>query len=106
MAEVEKKLHQQFKHCNVKLNRSREFFDLNPLEMMKVNWAFSRHDQAMNATIPLSSRPSFAKFLILSGLGLLLYTAISGQFQQPQSQSTHEVVKAVSSQLHHTKAKH
>jgi len=30
----------------------------------------------MNATIPLSCRPSLAKFLMLSGLGLLLFREI------------------------------
>ncbi|GEM_PF-874357 len=93
MQAVESQLHEQFRNCKVKLTKSREWFDFGPLEMMKVHWLFARYDQAINVRIPLVSRPSFAKFLILSGLGLLLFTAISGQFQQPQSQQPHNAVK-------------
>lgn len=104
MAEVEGLLHQQFKHRNVKLNRSREFFDLNPWEMLMVCWAMNRHDRAINISIPLSSRPGFAKMLVVSGLGLLLFTALSGQLQTTESQAGHSVNKAVSTQIHHRKS--
>lgn len=105
MAEVEGLLHQQFKHCNVKLHRSREFFDLNPLEMIKVQWLMSRYDRAINVTIPLTSHPSFAKLLVLSGLGILLFTALSDQFQSSESQQPHSVSKAVASPVHHKKVR-
>jgi hypothetical protein len=101
MAEVERQLHQQFKHRNVKLNRSREFFDLSPWEMLMVHCAFSRHDRAMNVTIPLASRPGLAKLLMLSGLGLLLFTAVSGQFHTPSKKTIHGVSKAIASPVHH-----
>lgn len=105
MAEVERQLHQQFKHRNVKLNRSREFFDLNLLEMLKVQWLMSRYDRAIDVSIPLISRPNFAKLLVASGLGILLLNVIAGQFHTPESQATHSVSKTVVSPVDHSKIK-
>jgi hypothetical protein len=36
METEESKLHRQFRHCNVKLKKSREWFDLNPLQFIEV----------------------------------------------------------------------
>lgn len=44
METVESTLHQQFKHCNVKLVKSREWFDLNPWQYQMALWAFSRYE--------------------------------------------------------------
>ncbi len=40
MAEVETKLHQIFKVCNVSLEKSREWFDLSPWQFAKCLWTF------------------------------------------------------------------
>ncbi|SRR5579883_325369 len=106
MQAVEAELHEQFRNSKVKLTKSREWFDLNPLEMLQVHWAFSGHDRAIDVHIPLISRPAIAKLLVASGLGLLIFTAISGQFHKPESQQSHNTAKTVSPQMHHTKVKH
>ena len=85
MKSVEEKLHNQFQNSKVKLAKSREWFDLSPWDFFMVNWAFYRADRAINASIPLTSRPVVAKILMVSGLGLLLFTAIGGQFLQKPS---------------------
>jgi hypothetical protein len=105
MEAVEKKLHEQFRNCNVRLIRSKEWFDLSPWDFAAVMWSMNRHDQAINVSIPLISRPGFAKLLILSGLGLLLFTALSGQFHAPSEQASHSVSKAVASHPPHSKIK-
>lgn len=80
MALVEGQLHRQFKHCAVKLRRSREWFDFSPWQFLLVNWAFSQCDRAINARD--ESRALAAKVLVGSGLAILIATAASGQFQQ------------------------
>ena len=40
MADIENKLHNQFLHCNVKLIKSKEWFDLNPIDLIRLNAAF------------------------------------------------------------------
>lgn len=90
MALVEGQLHRQFKHCAVKLRRSREWFDFSPWQFLLVNWAFSQCDRAINARD--ESRALAAKVLVGSGLAILIATAASGQFQENPKISPHPTV--------------
>ncbi len=78
MAQVEGDLHAQFKHCSVKLHRSKEFFDFNPLQLWQVQQAFSRYEkQPFNLTANLPSRLVVASLIGLLGSGLLIHSAMS-----------------------------
>lgn len=44
----EKKLHNQFKKCNIKLLKSKEWFDFNPLDFIAVNLAFHAYEKKKN----------------------------------------------------------
>jgi Meiotically up-regulated gene 113 len=43
MADVESKLHEKFNFCNVNLEKSREWFDLSPIEYLRVRLALKMH---------------------------------------------------------------
>lgn len=51
MKAVEAKLHKQFKYCHIRLTKSKEWFDLNPVDLMRVNLAFSRYSSHVTADI-------------------------------------------------------
>lgn len=69
MASVEDSLHRQFKHRNVKLKKSREWFDIYPHQYAMVLWMFSRYDSKRNHSI--SPRVIAGGLVALLGLGLL-----------------------------------
>ena len=78
MAAVEAELHQQFKHCSVKLLRSKEWFDLNPLQFWQVQQAFNRYEKPrFSFAVNLPSRLVVASTIGLLGAGLLLHSASS-----------------------------
>ncbi|ARV58008.1 hypothetical protein BZZ01_04560 [Nostocales cyanobacterium HT-58-2] len=77
MAGVESLLHKQFKNCNVKLIKSREWFDLNPLQFYQVCRAFNYYEKPNKFRIPLP--------LVLIGIsliGLLITSAINNHSQE------------------------
>jgi T5orf172 domain len=83
MAAVEAALHQKFNHCNIKLQKSREWFSLNPWQFMRVQSAFNRYER---------DRKSFSKsqiaglLLALAGIGVLLGTALQPDSPVPAKQ--------------------
>lgn len=70
MASVEDALHAQFKHRNVKLIKSREWFDIYPWQYTHVLWMFSRYDAKRNHS--LSPRLIVGGLVALLGVGLLI----------------------------------
>ncbi|AFZ61438.1 GIY-YIG nuclease family protein [Anabaena cylindrica UHCC 0172] len=81
MAAVEAKLHKQFKYCNVKLAKSKEWFDLNPVDLMRVNLAFSRYSSHVIADIS----PVKISFGLL-GIAVLIMALIATQTTPKQQQ--------------------
>ncbi len=81
MEAVETMIHKQFKHCNVKLKKSREWFDLNPVDFARVNWAFTKHSSHV---VSLADFP--IKLMVLGLSVLISIVFIGGSFtsQQPQ----------------------
>ena len=78
MATVEREVHEQFKHCSVTLHRSREWFDLNPLQFWKVQQEFNRYEKPrFSLAVNLPSRLLVACTIGLFGAGLLLHSASS-----------------------------
>lgn len=89
MVEVEDLLHKDFKHCNVKLNKSREWFDLNPLDFWRVQMAFSRYgrEYGLRKVKPVPVRAVVGGLVALLGIGILIGQVV----RQPQSESTPQV---------------
>ena len=93
MAAVEDALHHQFKHCNIKLEKSREWHNFNPWQYAMVLWAFSRYEshRISFADIPkrlplaLRSAQSLVGTLIaLLGVGILIGHAVREDAPQTQ----------------------
>ncbi|MGJ5676890.1 MAG: hypothetical protein ACR9NN_25360 [Nostochopsis sp.] len=77
MKSVETEIHQQFKKCRVKLEKSREYFDLNPWQFLMVNMAFNRHASGASISkVPISI--ILGVLLGLTGVGVIV-----GQVTQP-----------------------
>ncbi|MBP5976634.1 GIY-YIG nuclease family protein [Brasilonema sp. CT11] len=72
MKEVETALHNEFKHCNVKLLKSREFFDLNPIDLTRVHWAMTRHETRVWSFADIPKRAVAGGLVALLGVGLLI----------------------------------
>jgi len=72
MATVEDALHAQFKHCNIKLEKSREWFDLNLWEYQMVLWAFSRYEPRRITFENIPVRLVAGGLVALLGVGMLL----------------------------------
>ncbi len=75
MAYVEGLLHEDFRHCNIKLAKSREWFDLNPIQFQQVWWAFNRYEREYSTQskreTPLSFRLVIGAGIALVGVGIL-----------------------------------
>ena len=82
MAEVESELHIIFKNSNVKLLKSREWFNLNPLQVQRCIWLMNQADikRAQNA---ISVKAIAGGLIALLGVGMLI-----GQSFQPEPQAT------------------
>ncbi len=80
MESVEIELHRQFKGCQVKLIKSREWFDLTPWHFAMVNWAMSRYDTRSSVT-QLPVRLVLVCLLALAGIGVMLGQEVK---QEPQ----------------------
>jgi hypothetical protein len=72
MKAVEKSLHQKFNYCNVELAKSREWFDLNPIDFIAVNRAFDEYQDT--AKLPIL-KISFS----LLGIAILLMALMATQ---------------------------
>ncbi len=91
MATIEGQLHAQFKHCSVKLLRSKEWFDFHPLQFWQVLQAFNRYEKPrFNLTAKLPSSLLVGCTIGLLGSGLLLHSASS----QPEPPKPDPIVQA------------
>ncbi|WP_414588996.1 GIY-YIG nuclease family protein [Scytonema sp. PCC 10023] len=72
MAEVEDTLHHQFKNCNIKLEKSREWFDLNPWQYTRVIWAFNRYESHRFSFSDLPKQAILGGLITLLGVGILI----------------------------------
>lgn len=86
MKEVEDALHNEFKHCNVKLVKSREFFDLNPIDLARVHWAMTRHETRVWSFADVPRRAIAGGLVALLGVGLLIGYGVR-ESAAPKSQS-------------------
>lgn len=82
MAEVEGELHQIFKNSNVKLLKSREWFNLNPLQVQQCLWLMNRAD-IKRIRNPISTKAIAGGMIALLGVGMLI-----GQSFKPEPQTT------------------
>ncbi|MTJ10733.1 GIY-YIG nuclease family protein [Anabaena sp. UHCC 0253] len=92
MATVEKRLHQKFYHCNVKLTKSREWFDLNPLDFLAVNRAFDEYQDRNKLPV---LKISFSLLGIAVLTMALLATQATPQRTQPQIKPVIEGMKSI-----------
>lgn len=84
MATVEDALHNQFKHCNIKLEKSREWHNFNPWQYAMVLWAFSRYESHRISFADIPKRSLVGTLIALLGLGMLIGQAMRSD--APQSQ--------------------
>ena len=81
MASVEAELHRVFKSQNVKLLKSREYFDLNPLQVQHCLWLMRRYERSPR---PMISTKAVAGGLIaLLGVGMLIGHSFQTSTAQP-----------------------
>ena len=81
MAEAEGELHQIFKNSNIKLIKSQEWFDFNPLQVQRCIWLMNQY-QIKGRREPLSSRAVIGGLIALLGVGLLLGHTIHSDVPQ------------------------
>lgn len=72
MATVEDTLHAKFKHCNIKLEKSREWHDFNPWQYAMVLWAFSRYEQRQVTFADIPKRALAGGLIALLGVGVMI----------------------------------
>jgi hypothetical protein len=72
MATVEDTLHQRFKHCNIKLEKSREWFNLNPWQYTMALWAFSRYESHRVSFADIPKRAIAGTLVTLIGVGVMV----------------------------------
>jgi len=81
MASVEAELHRVFKSQNVKLLKSREYFDLNPMQVQRCIWLMNQADIKRTRN-PISMKAVAGGLIALLGVGML----IGHSFENPASQ--------------------
>jgi len=79
MAEVESELHRVFKNQNVKLLKSREYFDLNPLQVQHCLWLMRRYEARRWSSSEIPVKAIAGGLIALLGVGILI-----GQSFQPE----------------------
>ena len=84
MAAVEDTLHNQFKHCNIKLEKSREWFDLNVWQYAMVLWAFSRYESRRITFENIPVRLVAGGLVALLGVGILIGQSMRSPQVQPR----------------------
>ncbi len=72
MASVEDQLHARFKHCNIKLEKSREWHDFNPWQYAMVLWAFSHYESRRISFEGIPVRLIAGGLVALLGVGLMI----------------------------------
>jgi hypothetical protein len=95
MATVESALQAKFKHCNIKLEKSREWFDLNPWQYQMALWAFSRYETHRISFEDIPVRLIAGGLVALLGVGMLI-----GQSFQPEATKATNQIKIEKSVKH------
>jgi plasmid maintenance system killer protein len=72
MAEVETYLHQVFKNQNVKLIKSREYFDLDPLQIRRCIWLMNRAKARRWSQAEIPVKTVLGGLVALLGVGMLI----------------------------------
>ena len=80
MADAESELHRVFKNSNVKLAKSREWFNLNPLQVQQCIWLMNRYERSHCPTI--SMKAVVGGLIALLGMGVM----IGHSFESPAPQ--------------------
>lgn len=93
MAEVEARLHQVFKNSNVKLKKSREFFDLYPWQMAYLHWLMSQHEVKVWSYADIPKRAIAGGLLALLGLGVMIGHVMRPDTPQIQPMTTRQETK-------------
>lgn len=84
MKSTEDALHKEFKHCNVKLIKSREWFDINPIDLARVHWAMTRHETRVWSFADVPKRAIAGGLAALLGVGLLIGYGLRESSATPQ----------------------
>jgi hypothetical protein len=84
MADVEDRLHEKFKSCNVKLVKSREWFNLLPWQYWMVHLEFNRYDSKRNYSLS----PQLVGGLLIALLGVGLFVGYSMRESAPQAEQS------------------
>ena len=92
MASVEAELHQVFKSQNVKLLKSREYFDLNPLQVHHCLWLMRRYESRRWSKADIPVKAITGGLIALLGVGMLI-----GQSFQPEPINSTKIEKSVKS---------
>lgn len=82
MADVESQLHEKFSHCNVELIKSQEWFDLNPVQFLSVQWEFEKRRLYV---FSISNLP--IKLIIFSMIGLVGVGTVAGRLTNQPANS-------------------
>jgi hypothetical protein len=93
MATVEDTLHNQFKHCNIKLEKSREWFNLNPWQYAMVLWAFSCYESRRVSFADISKRAIAGSLVALVGAGILIGYLVKSDFSEVRPTNTLQKIK-------------
>ncbi len=93
MATVETKLHQVFKNSNVKLKKSREFFDLLPWQMAQVHWLMSQHETKVWSYADIPKRAVVGGLIALLGVGVMIGHLAKSDAPQPTPASSIKEIK-------------
>lgn len=88
MESVETSLHKTFKKSNVKLIKSREWFNLNPIQVQYCIWLMERAkmNNRQKTSYPISTKTIAGGLLVLLGVGVLL-----GQSFKPEPQAAKSI---------------
>ena len=90
MASVEAELHRVFKSQNVKLLKSREYFDLNYLQVQHCLWLMRRYEARRWNSSEIPVKAIASGLIALLGVGVLI-----GQSFQPEPINKTRIEKSV-----------
>jgi hypothetical protein len=90
MATVESALQAKFKHCNIKLEKSREWFNLNPWQYQQALWAFSRYESHRISYADIPKRALVGGLIVLLGVGVMIGHVVRPETPQVQPATVKE----------------
>ncbi|MCV3214512.1 GIY-YIG nuclease family protein [Plectonema radiosum NIES-515] len=93
MATVESAIHQQFKACNVKLEKSREWFDLMPWQLAMVHLAFNKYEARRWKASEIPVKAITGGLIALLGVVILLGHTMQSDVPQFQPKGATEKIK-------------